>query len=422
MNIRHIPIDQINPAPYNPRVELKPGTLAYEQLKRSLSEFGCVEPLVWNQQTGHLVGGHQRLAVLRELGYEEVEVVVVDLPIEREKALNIALNKIQGDWDEAKLATLLEELSTVPDFEVGLTGFELPEISELLDQQKELLEDDFDVEAAVAAIEQPITQPGDLIELGAHRLLCGDAGNPTHLRQLLADQVVNLLHCDFPYNVNYMGGARPNPHTRPKKSRQWERIYQDDLPQDEYEAWMRQVFATLTPHLKPGAAIYVWQGHRQFPPMYQILLGLGFHISCVLCWMKESAAISYADYSFQTEQCLYGWLKGAAHYWAGPPLEPNLWQVKRDPTKSYQHPTQKPIALPQRAIRNSSQRGEVVLDVFLGSGSTLMAAESLERRCYGLEIDPRYCDAIVRRYIAFVGLERISTELRQHYSPEAAHG
>ncbi len=422
MEIRRIPVGQINPAPYNPRQDLKLGDPAYEQLKRSLSEFGYVEPLVWNERTGHLVGGHQRLKVLRDLGYEEAEVVVVDLPLEREKALNLALNKIQGDWDEAKLATLLQELTAIPDFEVGLTGFELPEISELLDQQRELPEDDFDVEAVVAAIEQPITQPGELIQLGPHRLLCGDAANPEHLRQLLADQVVNLLHCDFPYNVNYMGGARPNPHTRPKKSRQWERIYQDDLPQADYEAWMRQVFATLTPHLKPGAAIYVWQGHRQFPPMYQILLERGFHVSCVLCWMKESAAISYADYSFQTEQCLYGWLTGAAHYWAGPALESNVWQVKRDPTKSYIHPTQKPLALAQRAIRNSSQRGEAVLDVFLGSGSTLMAAEGLGRCCYGLEIDPRYCDAIVRRYIAFVGLEHISAELRQHYSPEAAHG
>lgn len=421
MEIHRIPIDQINPAPYNPRLDLKPGDSAYEKLKRSIIEFGYIEPLVWNQRTGHLVGGHQRLKVLRDLGHQEAQVVVVDLPPEREKALNLALNKVQGDWDEVKLATLLQELAQVPEFDVGLTGFEPPEISELFDRQQELPEDDFDVEAAVAAIEQPITQPGDLIELGSHRLLCGDAGNPTHLRQLLADQVVDLLHCDFPYNVNYMGGARPNSHTRPKKSRQWERIYSDDMPQADYEAWMRQVFATLTPHLKPGAAVYVWQGHRQFPPMYQILLDLGFHVSCVLCWMKESAAISYADYSFQTEQCLYGWLTGASHYWAGPPLEPNLWQVKRDPTKSYIHPTQKPLALAQRAIRNSSQRGEVVLDVFLGSGSTLIAAESLNRRCVGLEIDPRYCDAIVRRYLAFVGKERVSAEIQARYGQEASH-
>ncbi len=422
MNIRTVPVEQINPAPYNPRQDLQPGDPAYEQLKRSLLTFGPVEPLVWNQRSGTLVGGHQRLKVLRELGHQDVEVVVVDLPLDKEKALNLALNKIQGAWDDDKLATLLEELTRLPDFEVSLTGFDLPEISALFDRQQDLQEDEFDVEAGVAAIKQPITQPGELIQLGPHRLLCGDAANPAHLRQLLADQVVDLLHCDFPYNVNYMGGARPNPHTRPKISRRWDRIYSDDMPQADYEAWMRQVFTTLTPHLKPGAAIYVWQGHRQFPPMYQILLELGFHVSCVLCWMKQSAAITYADYSFQTEQCLYGWLLGASHYWAGPPLEPNLWQIKRDPTKSYQHPTQKPIALPQRAMRNSSQRGEAVLDVFLGSGSTLIAAESLERRCYGVEIDPRYCDTIVQRYIAFVGKDKVSAAIQTRYCQEVAHG
>jgi len=419
MEIRKIPVSVINPAPYNPRLDLKPGDPAYEKLKRSLTEFGCVEPLVWNQRTGNLVGGHQRFKVLCEQGVQEVEVSVVDLPLEREKALNIALNKIQGDWDEGKLAALLEELTHVPTLDVSLTGFDLPEISELLDQQEALRADDFDVEAAVAAIDEPTTQPGEVIPLGPHRLLCGDAANPAHLRQLLADQMVDLLHCDFPYNVSYMQkNNRPSTETRPKKSRRWDRIYSDDMPQADYEAWMRQVFTTLKPHLKPGGAIYVWQGHRQFPPMYQILLELGFHVSCVLCWMKESAAITYADYSFQTEQCLYGWLTGASHYWAGPPLEPNLWQVKRDPTKSYIHPTQKPIALAQRAIRNSSKRDEAVLDVFLGSGSTLIAAESLGRRCYGLEIDPRYCDVIVRRYLAHAGADRVVPEIWQRYSPE----
>jgi len=423
MDIRKIPVSVINPAPYNPRVDLKPGDPAYEKLKQSLTEFGYVEPLVWNQRTGTLVGGHQRFKVLLEQGLQEVEVSVVDLPLEREKALNLALNKIQGDWDEGKLAALLEELAQVPTLDVGLTGFDLPEISELLDHQAALQEDDFDVDAAVAAINEPITQPGELIPLGPHRLLCGDAANPAHVRQLLDGQTVDLLHCDFPYNVSYMQkNNRPSTATRPKKSRRWARIYADDLPQADYEAWMRQVFTVLTPHLKPGAAIYVWQGHRQFPPMYQILLELGFHVSCVLCWLKESAAINYGDYSFQTEQCLYGWRMGAAHYWAGPPLESNVWQVKRDPTKSYVHPTQKPIALAQRAMRNSSKRDEAVLDVFLGSGSTLIAAELLGRRCYGLEIDPRYCDVIVRRYLAVVGPERAPETLRQRYGQEVSHG
>lgn len=140
---------QLNAAPYNPRLDLKPGNPAYEKLKQSLTEFGCVEPLVWNKRTGNLVGGHQRLKVLIEQGVTEVEVSIVDLPLEREKTLNLALNKIQGDWDEQKLAALLEELAHVPEFDIGITGFDPPEISELLDRQKEFSEDDFDFEAAV---------------------------------------------------------------------------------------------------------------------------------------------------------------------------------------------------------------------------------------------------------------------------------
>ena len=419
MNIRTVPLDQINPAPYNPRVDLKPGGRAYDQLKGSIKEFGCVEPLVWNERTGTLVGGHQRLKVLRELEHQDVEVVVVDLTLEKEKALNLALNKIQGDWDEDKLATLLKELQQLPDFDVSLTGFDLPEISELFDRQQDQQEDGFDVEGAVAAIETPITQLGDLIQLGPHRLLCGDATKPEDLRRLMGDQQADLLDCDWPYNVNYMGGVCPRVDTRPKQSRKWTAIYSDDMPQPEYEAFMRQVLTNVKCYLKLGAAFYQWQAHRQLGPLYQILTEFNFHTACLICWAKESAAISYADYSFQTEQAVYGWLKGEAHYFAGSPGASNLWLVKRDPTKTYQHPCQKPVALAERAIQNSSKRGDIVLDVFLGSGSVLIGAERLQRRCFGLELDGRFLDACIRRYIAFVGPENVSEEIRQKYLKEA---
>jgi len=422
MEIRKIPVSVINAAPYNPRLDLKPGDSAYEKLKRSITEFGFVEPLVWNQRTGHLVGGHQRMEVLRDLGYQEAEVVVVDLPLEREQTLNLALNKIQGDWDETKLAALLQELTQIPDFDVGLTGFELPEISELFDRQQDQQDDGFDTEAAVASIETPITQPGDLIQLGPHRLLCGDATKPEDLQRLMGDQHADLFDCDWPYNVNYMGGVCPRVDTRPKQSRKWSAIYSDDMPQPEYEAFMRQVLTNVKGHLKPGAAFYQWQAHRQLGPLYQLLTELDFHTACLICWAKESAAISYADYCFQTEQAVYGWLKGAAHYFAGSPGASNLWRVNRDPTQSYQHPCQKPVALAENAIRNSSKRDDIVLDVFLGSGSVLIGAERLKRRCFGLELDPRYCDAIVRRFIASVGKDRVPAAMQAKYSQEVSHG
>jgi len=314
---------------------------------------------------------------------------------------------------------LIEELQKIADFDVGITGFDSSEISQLLDNYHEAKEgDDFDFEAAIESIKEPVTKRGDLIILGQHRILCGDSSNLDDVKLLMGGSLADMLDVDVPYNVSYMGGDRPSPNTRPKKSRQWEKIYSDDMPQPEYEVWMHKVFGNVKEHLKLGAAVYIWQGHRQIPPMYKILLELGFHISSIICWLKESAAISYGDYSFRSEHALYGFLEGAPHYFAGKPGCSNVWEVKRDPTKQYIHPTQKPVELAARAIRNSSKIGDVVLDCCIGGGGVLIAAESLGRRCFGLEIDPKYCDAIVKRYIAFVGKDKVSKELVQKYMRE----
>ena len=169
-------------------------------------------------------------------------------------------------------------------------------------------------------------------------------------------------------------------------------------------------------YLDQGAGIYVWNGHRQFGPMYQILVDLSFHIGCVITWAKPNFAIGYGDYNQQTEFCLYGWKENnGAHKWYGPNNESTLWEIKRDATADYIHPTQKPIALAHRAIKNSSKRGDVVLDMFLGSGTTLMASDALKRRCFGTEIDPAYCDGIVLRYVSSVGKDKVSKEVLVKY-------
>lgn len=427
MKVKRIPVDQINPAPYNPRIELKPGDAAYDQLRRSLTEFGCVEPLVWNKRTGNLVGGHQRFAVLRAQGVTEVDVSVVDLPVEREKTLNVALNKIQGDWDEVKLAELLEELRKTPDVDVELTGFELPEIDELLERVLDseaatAKEEDFDVEEALDKEHPAITRPGELIELGRHRILCGDSSKLADMRKLIGERKIDLLFTDPPYNVSYYGGNRPQPDkARPKPSRRWRRIYADDLGQAEYGRWLKRVLRNTSGFLAPGAPVYIWNGHRQFGPMHQLLGELGLKVSCVITWTKESFAIGYGDYNQQTEFCLYGWKEdNGAHHWYGPTNESTLWQVHRDPTKEYKHPTQKPLELAERAIRNSTRRGATVLDTFLGSGTTLIAAERLGRRCLGIEIDPHYCDVIVRRWMAYIGEEHVPEALVVRYGLRSA--
>lgn len=420
MEIKRIPIKDVNPAPYNPRVDLKPGDPDYEKLKASMTTFGYVEPLVWNKRTKTLVSGHQRLKILVEQGAKEVEVSVVDLPLEQEKTLNLALNRIRGEWDEAKLATLLAELGEIPEFDISITGFDLPEISEIIDAHIDALqEEDFDFEADVQSNKTPVTNKGDLIELGLHRILCGDSSDAGDLRKLLGEEKAHLIYTDPPYNVAYYGGNRPNPDVRPKKSRNWERIYADNMKQADYEAWLKKIFTNMAEYLAPRAPLYVWNGHRQFDPMHKIFDDLGFHVAGVITWAKPNFAISYADYNNQTEFCLYGWKEdNGAHAWYGPTNETTLWQVRRDPTRTYIHPTQKPVELAQRAIKNSSKRSDNVLDLFLGSGSTLIASESLGRRCFGLEVDPKYCDAIVRRYIAFIGENKTPKEIVKKYWKE----
>jgi len=217
----------------------------------------------------------------------------------------------------------------------------------------------------------------------------------------LSGTKANILYTDPPYNVDYSAGDRPVKERRPSR---WEKIPHDNLGQPEYELWLKRVFESACGYLGPGAPFYVWNGLRQFAPMHHMLSELGLSSACVITWAKPSFGLSYADYNPQTEFCLYGWKnKNGAHKWYGPPNETTLWEVGRDNRSEYVHPTQKPVGLALRALRNSTLRNDIILDMFLGSGSTLIAAEMLGRRCYGIELNPKYCDAIVRRYLAYTG-------------------
>lgn len=416
MKIEKIRIDRINPAPYNPRIDLKPGDPIYERLKESMSTLGYVDPVVWNSRTGNLVGGHQRYKILLAQGLSEIEASVVDLSLEQEKALNLALNKIQGEWDKDKLAVLLDELTKLPDFNVNLTGFEMPEISNILDSY--LMETQNDLTEDPAMIIEPITQKGDLIILGNHRLLCGDSSSPEDIAKLIGDKKVDMIFSDPPYNVAYYGGDRPIPEvSRPKPSANWKKIYNDNLTQEEYEIWLKNIFTNASPYLAKGAPFYIWNGHRQFGFMHDMFIEMGLYVSCVITWAKKNFSIGYGDFNQQTEFCLYGWKEdNGAHNWYGPTNESTLWQADRE--LNYVHPTQKPVILAERAIKNSSKRGDAVLDMFLGSGTTLIAAQRLGRSCYGMEIDPGYCDVIVRRYINLVGKENAGEELVSRYLKE----
>ena len=422
MDIQIIMLKDYSEAPYNPRKDLKSTDPEYQKLTRSIDEFGFIEPIVVNKRTMHIISGHQRVKVLRERGILGIEAVVVDFSLEKEKACNIALNKITGDWDEQKLSVLLEELARVPDFDVTITGFLNSDISHLLDQYAMRKDpDDFDFENVVDSIDEPITKRGDVITLGAHRIMCGDTACESDLNMLMQNEKIDLVHTDPPYGCLYLAQNRPDLESRPKKSKRWEKLYTDDLNEKEYEEWIGSVLKNIRRFLKNGASAYIWNGHAKFYFVHQVLKELGFHISTVITWAKPTFAISYGNFNQQTEFCIFSWLKNAPHKWYGPTNESNLWEIDRDKAADLIHPTQKSVEIPARAIRNSSARGNLVFDGFLGSGSTLIAAESLGRCCYGMEIEPKYCDAIVKRYIAFVGKDKVSEEVKTKYLKEESH-
>jgi DNA modification methylase len=333
--------------------------------------------------------------------------------------LNIALNKITGGWDEDKLARLLEDLSVCPDFDVSLTGFDLPEVSRIVDEQTRPTEDAFDFDSAVESIKASITKSGDIIHLGPHKLMCGDSGNLDDLKKLMGDDRAQLIYSDPPYNVAYNSKTRP---VKDRDKKKWEEIESDNLDQPQYEEWLNNIFTNIGHFLDKGASAYIWNGHRQFYFMHQVLTGLDYYVSSVITWAKDNFAISFAPYNWQTEHCLFFWKKNnGPHNWYGDGKQNNLWYANRDCINNLLHPTQKPVSLAVKAIKNSSKRGDIVLDMFLGSGSTLIASETLNRRTFGIEVNPKYCDAIVRRYIAFVGKEKVSDDILKMYCKEVQH-
>lgn len=431
MLIERLPISRINPAPYNPRLDLKPGDSDYERLKTSFGEFGNVEPLVWNQRTGHLVGGHQRLKILIAMGVTETEVVVVDLSPEREKALNLALNKIRGDWDPRKLAELLDELIQLPDIDLEITGFEVPEaralITEMLEPDLDH-EEDFDVEGALDRSKPAITQPGDLIELGVHhaqpeqrhRLLCGDCTNPEHVRRVMNGGRAILFATDPPYLVNYDGTNHPASSRRKeqRKNKDWSATYgitwdEEAANPDLYQKFIR---VAINEAILPHAAWYCWHASRRQAMLESVWNEAGAFVHQQILWVKDRPILTRSWYGWKHEPCFFGWIKGRKPPRRAEDYPASVWEVPTIPVgQKTEHPTSKPVELFMIPMRQHTRAGEICYEPFCGSGSQVIAAEKLKRRCYALEIDPHYVDVIVRRYIAFAGEHSVTPDVAKRY-------
>ena len=378
---------ELLPADYNPRKDLKPGDPEYEKLKRSIEQFGYVEPVIWNKTTGRVVGGHQRLKVLMDMGHTEVDCVVVELSEEKEKALNVALNKISGEWDKDKLALLITDLQGA-DFDVSLTGFDPAEIDDLFkDSMKDgVKEDDFDV---AAELEKPtITKTGDIWTLGRHRLICGDSTKEETFQQLMAGKKVNLVITDPPYNVNYEGSAG--------------KIQNDNMADAAFYGFLLAAFQNTEGVMADDASIYVFHADTEGLNFRKAFADAGFYLSGCCIWKKQSLVLGRSPYQWQHEPCLYGWKKKGKHLWYTGRKESTIWEFDK-PKKNGDHPTMKPIPLLAYPIMNSSLTNSLVLDPFGGSGSTLIACEQTDRICYTIELDEKFCDVIVKRYIEQVG-------------------
>jgi DNA modification methylase len=364
---------------------------------RSVEEFGYVEPIIWNERTGSIVGGHQRFKILAQLGYTEIECVVVNLDEQREKALNVALNKIGGEFDTPKLAELLQDLER-SGFAVDITGFEQPEIDKLyqsLSREKGNIEEDgFDAEKAAAEIVTPVSQPGDIWLAGRHRLMCGDSTDGGAVTALMDGARARMMFTDPPWNVNY-GGERHHPKFKPRQ------ILNDSMTQESFGDFLKKAFRAAALVCDKGAMVYVVMSAQEWGTVMAALADCGYHWSSTIIWAKDSAVISRKDYYTQYEPIWYGWIEGEKRLC---PIQDrgqsDLWQFDRS-YNSKEHPTMKPIALVGKAVSNSSHNGDIVLDLFGGSGSTLMACEQSNRTCHTMELDPKYCDVIVRRFIEY---------------------
>lgn len=387
MQWKTLSVDALRPAAYNPRKKLKAGDKEYEKIKNSILEFGYVEPIIVNYDMT-VIGGHQRLTVLKDLGYTEVQCVEVHIEDENKvKALNIALNKITGAWNEQLLADLIVDLQSA-NFNTDFTGFEAPEIEQLFSKvhSKEVKEDDFDVEAE---LQNPtVSQLGDIWLLGRHRLVCGDSILPETYAKLMEGKRANLVVTDPPYNVDVEETAG--------------KIKNDNMSDEDFYKFLFSMFVNVEQNMEQDASIYVFHADSKGLTFRQAFHDAGFYLSGCCIWKKNALVLGRSPYQWQHEPCLFGWKVGGKHQWYSDRKQTTIWEYDR-PKASKEHPTMKPVALMAYPIKNSCMSNCIVLDPFLGSGSTLIACEETNRICYGIELDEKFADVIVKRYIEKMG-------------------
>ncbi|KLU66743.1 chromosome-partitioning protein Spo0J [Desulfosporosinus acididurans] len=383
MIVRDLDISGIKPYKNNPRKNDQ----AVDVVANSIRQFGFKVPLVIDKDN-EIVCGHTRYKAAIQLGLNTVPCIIADdLTDEQIRAFRLADNKTAelADWDFDLLGVELEELGKLDlDFSMADFGFEL-------NQSSEIEEDEFDVDQAVADIKEPVTHRGDIWSLGKHRLMCGDSTSNEDVSRLMSGQQADLILTDPPYNVDYEGATKDKL-----------KIQNDKMTDDQFLQFLVDAFTQMHEYSKKGAAIYVFHADSEGYNFRCAFKLAGYCLRQCLIWVKNSMVLGRQDYQWQHEPILYGWKDGAGHAWYSDRKQTTLIKFDK-PLRNGEHPTMKPIGLCGYFIGNSSKEDDIILDPFGGSGSTLIACEQTNRICYSLELDPKYCDVIVKRWEELTG-------------------
>ena len=402
MDVVELPLGQIIPYARNPRRNEQ----AIATVAASIQEFGWRQPIVVDED--HVVlAGHTRLAAAQQLGLDTAPVhVAKGLSEAQARAFRIMDNRSSenAEWDKDLLNLELADLLEV-DFDLGLTGFSDDELNALMSSLEEGSGPQDGEDDIPSAPEDPVSRPGDLWVLGNHRLLCGDSTVVTDYEKVLAGVKADLCFCDPPYNVDYAGGVGA------EKAGKGRRIKNDALG-DAFGQFLYDACALINTHT--DGAVYICMSSSELQTLQTAFKSAGGHWSTFIIWAKDRFTLGRADYQRQYEPILYGWPEGVKRHWCGDRDQGDVWNIQR-PSKNDLHPTMKPVALVERAIRNSSRKGDLVFDPFGGSGTTLIAAEKTGRHASLIELDPKYVDVIVRRWQEFTGREAQLSETGQSF-------
>ena len=367
------------------------------QIAASIKEFGWTNPILVDAE-GVVIAGHGRLMAARKLGYTEVPTIELSEMTEtQKKAYVIADNRLalNAGWDNEMLTIELNEL-LADGYALDILGFDAKELDALL--EPEVIEGLVDEDEVPEVGPEPVTKPGDVWVLGKHRLMCGDSTSMEHLAKLCDGQLVDMWLTDPPYNVAYEGG------TKEKLT-----IKNDSMGDDQFRQFLRDAYTAADTVMKPGAVFYIWHADSEGYNFRGAAQDAGWKVRQCLIWKKSSMVMGRQDYHWKHEPCLYGWKEGAGHLWAADRKQTTILEFDK-PSRNGEHPTMKPVALFEYQLLNNTKGGDIVLDSFGGSGTTMIAAEKNGRVGYLMELDPKYCDVIVKRWEQFTGKKAVLEE------------